>query len=70
MSEINTFSELRSELRVNALSSFVHRENIKRYKRLLKTSLTVIERAFIQQRLSEEKEALAKSACLNNDRKS
>jgi len=35
-----------------------HRNNIKRYERLLKTHLTDIERNFIEIRLSEERDAL------------
>ena len=38
---------------------FVHRENIHKYTRLLRTVLTEHERAFIQQRLNEERCALA-----------
>lgn len=36
--------------------------NIRRYRRLLKTELTEIERCFILKRLSEEQDALAKLA--------
>jgi hypothetical protein len=35
-----------------------HRDNIRRYHRLLQTHLTDIERSYIQSRLSEEKSAL------------
>jgi hypothetical protein len=35
-----------------------HRNNISRYRRLLKTTLTEIERQFIERRLSEEQLAL------------
>ncbi len=41
-----------------ALSKFVCRQNIGRYERLLRTELTDLERAFIERRLSEEKQAL------------
>ena len=34
-----------------------HRNNIIRYRRLLKTELTEIERTFIERRLSEERSA-------------
>jgi len=37
---------------------FAHRANIDRYRRLLKTYLTVTEREFIERRLGEEEEAL------------
>ena len=39
---------------------FVHRANIEKYERLLKTHLTDVERAFIWQRLEEERRALTK----------
>jgi hypothetical protein len=35
-----------------------HRNNIRRYHRLLQTRLTDIERSYVQTRLSEEKSAL------------
>ncbi len=40
-----------------ALSKFFCRQNIGRYERLLRTKLTDLERAFIERRLSEEKQA-------------
>ena len=40
------------------LSKFVCWQNIGRYERLLRTELTDLERAFIERRLSEEKQAL------------
>jgi hypothetical protein len=36
----------------------MHRNNINRYKRLLKTILTDCERRFIERRLSEEQSAI------------
>jgi hypothetical protein len=36
----------------------IHRNNISRYRRLLQTHLTSLERDFIEQRLSEEEAAL------------
>ena len=36
-----------------------HRNNISRYRRLLKTRLSDLERQFIERRLSEEQTALA-----------
>jgi hypothetical protein len=36
---------------------WTHRNNIYRYKRLLKTKLTDLERQFIERRLSEERSA-------------
>ena len=35
-----------------------HRNNIHRYRRLLKTRLSQLERSFIERRLAEEKSAL------------
>lgn len=35
-----------------------HRSNIRRYRRLLKTKLTDLERDFISRRLEEEEQAL------------
>jgi hypothetical protein len=37
---------------------FAHRANIEKYRRLLKTHLTDIEREFIERRLGEEKALL------------
>jgi hypothetical protein len=39
-----------------------HRNNIHRYRRLLQTNLTALERDFIEQRLSEEEAALNRFA--------
>jgi len=36
----------------------MHRDNIRRYRRLLDTKLTELERQFINQRLAEERSAL------------
>ena len=36
-----------------------HRDNIARYRKLLKTSLTNLERHFLERRLSEEQSAAA-----------
>lgn len=38
---------------------FARRANIERYERLLKTPLTDYERAFIERRVKEERDALA-----------
>lgn len=40
----------------------VHRANIDRYRKLLKTDLTVTERNFIERRLGEEEEELLEIA--------
>jgi len=39
-----------------------HRNNISRYRRLLKTKLTEFERQFIERRLSEERSAMERIA--------
>jgi len=39
-----------------------HRNNISRYRRLLKTQLTDCERQFIERRLSEERSAMERLA--------
>ena len=39
-----------------------HRNNISRYRRLLRTHLTDLERDFIEQRLSQEEAALKRLA--------
>ncbi len=39
-----------------------HRQNIDRYRRLLQTSLTVLERNFIEQRIAEEEAAVSRLA--------
>ena len=48
--------------RVNRLRS--HQRNIHRYQGLLKSGLSDIELRFVEQRLSEERLALAKSGLL------
>jgi hypothetical protein len=39
-----------------------HRQNIERYRRLLETSLSVLERDFVQRRIAEEEAALDRLA--------
>ncbi|HEX2215872.1 MAG TPA: hypothetical protein VHG27_04140 [Xanthobacteraceae bacterium] len=43
---------------LNTYRIFAHRENIKRYRRLLKTKLTFDERRYIERRLAQEQAAL------------
>lgn len=43
---------------INSALVAAHRANIGRYRRLLQTELTDLERAFIQRRLAEEHRAL------------
>jgi len=47
---------------VEASFLFAHRANIERYERLLQTYLTDHERAFIERRLQEERQAIAQLA--------
>ena len=47
---------------LDATVSFAHRENIERYKRILRTHLTEDERVFIQRRLAEEQATLEQLA--------
>jgi len=42
----------------SALWTWVHRANIERYRRMLGTQLSPVERRFIEQRILEEEEAL------------
>jgi hypothetical protein len=44
---------------VNLAPTRAHRNNIARYRRLLQTQLTDLEREFIETRISEELQALA-----------
>jgi hypothetical protein len=39
-----------------------HRQNIERYRRLLETSLSVLERDFVERRIAEEEAALDRLA--------
>jgi hypothetical protein len=39
-----------------------HRQNIERYRRLLETNLTVLERDFVERRITEEESALDRLA--------
>lgn len=41
-----------------ALLQFVCKQNIERYQRMLRTPLTDLERAFVQRRIAEERQAL------------
>ncbi len=54
--------EKQSMSQPNAALSFAHRDNIERYRRILRTYLTEIERIFVQRRLAEEQAALERLA--------
>jgi len=41
-----------------ALMNWVHRQNIERYLRMMKTPLTSVERSFLEQRIAEEETSL------------
>lgn len=49
---------LRREAGLRAASMRAHRDNIRRYKRILKTDLTDLERQFVVRRLAEEQSAI------------
>jgi hypothetical protein len=44
---------------LDAIRIAVHENNINRYRRLLRTRLTEIEREYVERRLGEERHALA-----------
>jgi hypothetical protein len=44
---------------LDAIRIAVHENNINRYRRLLRTKLTEIEREYVERRLGEERHALA-----------
>ena len=44
------------------MQHFVHRENIARYQRILRTYLTAEERRFVERRLLEEQSAVEQVA--------
>ena len=61
-----------------ALMNWVHRQNIERYLRMMKTPLTSVERGFLEQRIAEEEtslrqtiraEAPAKTAAISEARR-
>jgi len=61
-----------------ALMNWVHRQNIERYLRMMKTPLTLVERSFLEQRIAEEEtslrqtiraEAPAKTAAISEARR-
>lgn len=49
-----------------AVRIFAHRQNIRRYKALLPTKLTVLERAFIDRRIAEEESEIRQLSAGNN----
>ena len=49
-----------AEIDENLALMRAHRSNISRYRRLLKTDLTELERRFLERRLTEEQSALEK----------
>ena len=49
-------------LQGDTMQHFVHRENIARYQRILRTYLTAEERRFVERRLREEQSALEQVA--------
>jgi hypothetical protein len=55
-------ARLRHDVSLRAARMRAHRENIRRYKRILATGLTDLERQFVTRRLAEEKSAIRKLA--------
>lgn len=55
-------SRLRQDADLRAAKRRAHRDNIRRYKRLLATNLTDLERQFVTRRLAEEQSAIRKLA--------
>lgn len=53
---------VREDLELRAAAIDAHRKNIRRYKRLLETELTDLEREFVRRRMAEEKAAIEKLA--------
>ncbi|OPH81454.1 hypothetical protein [Nitrobacter vulgaris] len=51
-------ARLRREADLRAASIKAHRANIRRYKRILQTDLTEVERQFVVRRLAEERAAI------------
>ena len=49
-------------LQNETMQQFVHRENIARYQRILRTHLTAEERRFVKRRLLEEQSAVQQVA--------
>jgi hypothetical protein len=49
-------------LQDDTMQHFVHRENIARYQRILRTCLTADERRFVKRRLLEEQSAVEQVA--------
>jgi len=55
-------ARLQRKADLRAASTRAHRNNIRRYKRILETDLTDLERQFVVRRLSEERSAIRKLA--------
>ncbi|WP_244374931.1 hypothetical protein [Nitrobacter winogradskyi] len=51
-------ARLRREADLRAASMRAHRNNIRRYQRILKTDLTELERQFVVRRLAQERSAI------------
>ncbi|MGX9394080.1 hypothetical protein ACWX0K_24160 (plasmid) [Nitrobacteraceae bacterium UC4446_H13] len=53
-------AHLRQDASVRAAKIRAHRDNVQRYKRILATGLTELERKFVHRRLAEEQSAIYK----------
>ena len=60
-------ARLRHDADLRTTRMRVHRDNIRRYKRILTTSLTDLERQFVNRRLSEEQSAIRALANARGD---
>ncbi len=49
------------------LWTWVHRANIERYRRMMATPLTALERQFVEQRIQEEEAALRSAVTRRRD---
>jgi hypothetical protein len=47
-----------------ALLIWVHRANVERYRRMMATQLSAVERQFIERRIREEQDALREAGAL------
>jgi hypothetical protein len=57
---VTHLARLRREADLRAASIKAHRDSIRRYKRILQTNLTDLERQFVVRRLAEEQSAIRK----------
>lgn len=66
-SRIHRLVRLRQSMDMRAAKLRAHRDNIRRYKRILATGLTDLERQFVTRRLAEEESAVRELANSSRD---